>query len=187
MNDLRILCTGNPTKAGITNSISKTFSNVECIHLSNGYDLVSKEGQDKFRAIIKNYNVFVNVSQLSNNSQEALLKIAHESGMTGHVFNIGSIAEYKKWEWYDPAYTAEKRSLRETSLELCSEHFKTTHIIAGGFQDYSNDSPSRMDPQEVANIIKYILNSPINIPVIGIEKITDKATEEYLNGNIHYS
>jgi hypothetical protein len=169
----KIICTGNPNKHGIPNAVSKHFSNTTFISRSSGYDLVSTHGQEKFKSIINNYNVFINVAQLSDGAQEQLLKIAHGAGMQGHIFNIGSIAEYKRWEHADPAYTAEKRSLRETSLELCTEFFKTTHIVVGGFQDSTSNHFSRMDPVEVVNAIKYILNSNINIPIIGVEQIKD--------------
>ena len=137
-----------------------------------GVDLLTSEGLDYFRSKVKECDVFVNVSHIPNNTQERLLKIAHEE-MKGHVFNIGSIAEYTKWEWYDKAYTEEKRSLRETSLNLCSESFKTTHIVVGGFQDYDDNNPDRMNPEEIVKLIKYIINSPVNIPIVGIEKIID--------------
>ena len=169
MHNYKVLCTGNPNKPGIANAVFKIFPNATFISLSNGYDLLTKD-----------YNVFINISQLSNNTQEKLLKIAHEEGMKGNVFNIGSIAEYKRWEWYDSVYTAEKRQLKETSLELCSQYFKTTHITVGGFQDSSNASLSRMDPMEIAKAIVYVLESNVNIPVIGIEKINDEEMKEQL-------
>jgi hypothetical protein len=184
MKSYRILSTGNPNVIGIARAVAQIFPNVDFISLSAGYDLASQDGQEKFRSIIKNYNVFVNISRLPNASQEKLLKIAHEEGMKGHVFNIGSIAEYKRWEWHNHNYTAEKRQLRETSLDLCTEFFKTTHIIVGGFQDYQDSNPNRMDPIEIVKIIKYVLESPVNIPVIGIEKIIDKEMEEHINDRL---
>lgn len=180
MHNYKVLCTGNPNKPGIANAIFQMFPDATFISLSTGYDLLTEDGQAKFRNIIKDYNVFVNVSQLSNNTQEKLLKIAHEEGMNGNVFNIGSIAEYTRWEWYDSNYTAEKRQLKETSLELCSQFFKTTHITVGGFRDSSNTDSSRMDPIEIAKAIVYVLDSKVNIPVIGIEKINDEEMKEQL-------
>lgn len=174
LDNLRVLSTGNPTKPGLAKELSKEFPNADFLSLSTGVDLVSEKGQEYFKSIVANYDVFVNISHLPNNTQEKLLKIAHQAGMKGHVFNIGSIAEYKKWEWYNSEYTAEKRQLRETSLELCSQHFKTTHIVVGGFQDYEDNSPERMDPIEIVNAIKYIINAPIHIPLIGVEKILDE-------------
>lgn len=182
MNNFKVICTGNPNKLGIANAVSKAFPNVDFISLSTGYDLLTDEGLNQFRKIIKNYNVFINVSQLANGAQEKLLKIAHSEGMKGNIFNIGSIAEYKRWEWYNSAYTAEKRQLKETSLDLCSEFFKTTHITVGGFQDSSNSHSNRMDPEEIIKAVVYVLNSKVNIPVIGIEKIDDKEMEANLKG-----
>lgn len=176
----RILCTGNPDKVGIPKAILEQFPDADFISISKGYDLTTDSGQQYFESIIKDYNVFINVAQLTNRSQEKLLRIAHKAGMQGHIFNIGSIAEYKRWEWYDANYTAEKRSLREASLELCSELFKTTHIVVGGFQDASNDNPNRMDPKEIVRAITYILASTINIPIIGIEQIKDAEMQEQL-------
>jgi hypothetical protein len=175
-----ILCTGNPNKVGIPKAVAEAFPQAEFISLSTGTDLTSVEGQEYFKSIIKNYSIFINVAQLSNGSQEKLLRIAHEAGMQGHIFNIGSIAEYKRWEWYSTNYTNEKRSLKEASLELCTEFFKTTHIITGGFQDSTSADPNRMDPKEIINAMKYILNSTVNIPVIGIEKINDIEMQQQL-------
>ena len=53
MDNYRILCTGNPNKPGIPNAVSKYFTNTTFISLSNGYDLITYEGQSKFRDIIK--------------------------------------------------------------------------------------------------------------------------------------
>ena len=64
------------------------------------------------------------------------------------------IKQYKRWEWFDPPYTEEKRKLRETSLELCNQHFKTTHIVLGGFQDNSPNTQFKMDAIEIVNTIK---------------------------------
>lgn len=176
----KIICTGNPDKTGIPKAIRDSFPDATFVSLSNGYDLTSKHGQQQFKRIIKNFNVFVNVAQLTNGAQEHLLHIAHQAGMKGHVFNIGSIAEYKRWEWYDSNYTNEKRSLREASLDLCTEFFKTTHIVTGGFQDSTSADPDRMDPNEIVNAIKYVLNSKVNIPIIGVEKINDSTMQEQL-------
>jgi hypothetical protein len=184
LSNLRVLCTGNPKNPGITQQVAKTFANTDCLHQSMGVDLITLEGMEYFKSIIKNYDVFINVSHIQDRTQERLLKTAYQQGMKGHVFNIGSIAEYKRWEWNDAEYTDEKRQLRETSLELCSEFFKTTHIVVGGFQDYQDSSLDRMDPCEVVKLIKYIIQSPVNIPLVGIEKINDKEMEKILNGRI---
>lgn len=184
LSNLRVLCTGNPNNTGLAKEVLLAFPNAVCLHRSMGVDLRTQEGIDYFTSAVKNCDVFVNISRIEYGIQERLLRIAHEE-MKGHVFNIGSIAEYERWEWYDPSYTNEKRQLRETSLALCTEQFKTTHIVVGGFQDYADNSPHRMDPKEIVNVIKFVLESPVNIPIIGIEKIIDKEMEEHLNGKLH--
>jgi len=180
LNNLRILCTGNPNNEGIAKQVVANFPNTTCISQSMGVDLLTQEGLDYFKSIILNYDVFINISRIANRTQEKLLRIAHASGMQGHVFNIGSIAEYKRWEWHDIDYTDEKRQLREASLNLCTEFFKTTHIVVGGFQDYENACRDRMDPVEIVKMIQYILASPINIPIVGIEKIINVEMNDLL-------
>lgn len=181
---LKILCTGNPNYPGLPKSIEQTFPNTTFISISAGYDLTTDTGLNKFRELVKQFNVFINISKIGNGVQESLLRIVHEEWNAGHVFNIGSIAEYERWEQYDPEYTKEKKRLRDYSLSLSSEKFKTTHIVAGGFQDYSDSNPNRMDPIHIVNIIKYVLESPINIPLVGIEKIIDKELEEQLHDKL---
>lgn len=184
LSNIRVLCTGNPNYEGIAKQVVTAFPNTKCISRSVGIDLLTQEGLDYFESIIPTYDVFINISRIPNRTQEKLLRIAHTAGMKGHVFNIGSTSEYKRWEWYDADYTDEKRQLRETSLDLCTEFFKTTHIVVGGFRDYENDSNDRMDAAEIVKMIQYILESPINIPIVGIEKIIDNETQEHLNAKL---
>ena len=41
-----------------------------------------------------------------------------------------------------------------------------------------------MDPAEIVKMIHYVIRSPINIPIVGIEKIIDKEMRENLNGKL---
>lgn len=170
---MKIACTGNPNDIGIARSIAKVFPNSSFMSRSSGYDLTTHEGLTKFRNDIIEYDVFVNSSQISSGTQELLLNIVREVWTKGHVFNIGSIAEYKRWEWFDPQYTTEKRSLRERSIDLHSEHFKTTHVVVGGFQDASPGTHFKMDPINIANTVKWILECDHDVPIIGIEQASD--------------
>jgi hypothetical protein len=89
------------------------------------------------------------------------------------VFNIGSISEHKKYSWADPDYAIEKQKLRELSLELGDEKFKTTHMIVSGFQAASPGSDKTMDPLHIAKTIQWILNAEFQIPIIGVEQMSD--------------
>jgi hypothetical protein len=170
---MKILCTGNPNDMGIAHAVKRVWPNASFVSRTNGYDLSTQEGLDKFKETIAEYDVFVNNSQVVPGTQETLLNITSKVWTTGHVFNIGSVAEYKRWEWFDPLYSAEKRSLRELSLELCNEHFKTTHIVVGGFQDMSPNTEHKMDPINIVNAINWILTSEFDVPLIGIERLAD--------------
>jgi hypothetical protein len=171
----RILCTGNPKDRGIAQSISKIFPDAEFISRSNGFDLFlpSKDVEEKFREKLKNFNVFVNNSYIGYGCQEQLLKIVREEWSEGYVFNIGTLDEYEKWAWREPEYTEEKRRLRELGLMIGDEKFKTTHIIVGGFQALTPGSANTMDPIHIAESIKWILESPFEVPIIGIQQMSD--------------
>jgi NADP-dependent 3-hydroxy acid dehydrogenase YdfG len=52
-----------------------------------------------------------------------------------------------------------------------SKYLKTTHITVGGLNDGKTENQHNLDPMEVANAIKWILESRVSIPIIGIEKL----------------
>jgi hypothetical protein len=56
----------------------------------------------------------------------------------------------------------------------------------GGFKDASNNHPDRMDPMEIVKSIAYILDSNVNIPIIGIEKIIDSEMQTQLNKKVQH-
>jgi hypothetical protein len=171
----RILCTGNPKDRGIAQSISRLFSNADFISRANGFDLFfsTEDSEKKFREKLKDYNVFINNAYIGQGCQERLLKIVREEWSEGSVFNIGTLDEYEKWAWREPEYTEEKRKLRELGIELGDEKFKTTHIIVGGFQALTPGSSQTMDPIHIAESIKWILEAPFEVPIIGIQQMTD--------------
>jgi len=166
----KILCTGNPNKGTLAKGIREVFPDADFVHLSNGYDFTTQAGLDKFREKIKDYNLFINASRINLGVQLSLLKITREEWLAGHVFNIGSVLEYEHFSWFDPKVTEDKLILRAASIDMCSEKFKTTHIIMGGCKDESPNKDVKMDPASVAKIIQWIANAPnIHIPIIGIE------------------
>ena len=180
MTNFQILCTGNPAHRGIAQAVSRLFPTAKFISRSNGYDLSTETGLDKLKIIIKDYNVLINNAYVDSGVQETILKLAHESWKTGHVFNIGSISEHSKYSWADPEYAIEKQKLRELSLELGDEKFKTTHMVVGGFQAASTGSDNTMDPLHIAKTIQWVLNAEFQVPVIGVEQMTDHI-REYFN------
>jgi len=172
----KILCTGNPMDRGIAQSIQKIYPATEFISRSNGYNFnpFTSELEDRLRSKIANFNILINYSWVTYGVQERILKIASEVWTSGHVINIGSINEDNEiLTKVEPIYTADKISLRKTSLKLNNENFKTTHIVVGGFQATSPGSDPTMDPMHIANAIKWIIESPFEIPIIGIQQSSD--------------
>ena len=175
---MKILCTGNP-KNGIAQSLQLLYPNTTFISRSNGYDLNTTEGLEKFCNLLPDFNVFINHSQLAGDTQCKLLTAVREAWSTGHVINIGSVLEFKKWEFIEPTAAEEKRKLRDLSLELSTEFFKTTHLIVGGLQSCNND-PLRIHTDKVAETIKWILENENHIPLLYVDRVSDELVKRYL-------
>jgi hypothetical protein len=167
---MKILCTGNPV-AGIAKELQSLYPDTCFISRTNGYDLSTIEGIDKFKELLPNYDVFINHSQLLPGTQQLLLQHAYAIWNSGHVINIGSVLEFKQWEWIEPDAAEDKRQLRERSLALGNELFKTTHLIIGGIRD--NDI-CRMHPVHVAKAIMWILENEVHIPMLYIDKLSNE-------------
>ena len=172
----KILCTGNPNDTGIAQCIRTVYPDAVFISRTNGYDFLefSAETEHKVRELIKDHNVFINYSWVGYGVQEKLLRIAAEEWTTGHVINIGSTNEDNKiLTKVEPKYTKDKLALRQASLSLNNEHFKTTHVVVGGFQATSANSKLTMDPINIANTIKWVLEQDFEVPIIGVQQSSD--------------
>jgi len=175
---MKILCTGNPS-AGIACSLKAIYPTTTFISRSNGYDLTTQDGLDKFKSLLPDYNVFINHSQLQSNLQSQLLILVSEAWTHGHVVNIGSVLEFKKWEFIEPLAAEQKRKLQDLSLDLSSEHFKTTHLIVGGLQSSNND-PLRIHTDKIAETIKWVLENENHIPLLYVDRVSDELAKRYL-------
>ena len=174
---MKILCTGNPS-FGIAQSLQKIYPNITFISRSNGYDLTTEEGVSKFKKLVLEYEVFINHSQLESDYQRKLLTYTNQVWSSGHVINIGSVIEFKQWEWIEPTAAEEKRQLRDLSLSLSSEHFKTTHLIVGGLQS-CNDDPLRIHTDRIAETIKWVLENENHVPLLYVDHVSDELIERY--------
>jgi hypothetical protein len=178
---MKILCTGNLSKT-IPYSLSKLFPDIDFISRSNGYDLDTSEGRIQFKNIIIDYDVFINHSELPGDGQCELLHIAHDVCTNIKVINIGTVLELEEWAWYNPNTHIVKNKLKKLSLSLNSEKFKTTHLIIGGLASIeSGVDHQRLNGMQVAEVIKYIIDSPINIPLMHIENTNDELMQHYMN------
>lgn len=171
-NNYKILCTGNPNDYTVARAIKQIFPNADFACRSTGYDLRMWDPADEehFKKNIVNYNVLINSSFVSNGAQQKILEITHGLWQSGHVFNIGSTAEYEGRNSFLPHYSVQKRALRDMSLSMCSSKFKTTHLTVGGLNDNKPGNENNLDTIHVATAIKWILDNNTQIPIIGIEK-----------------
>jgi hypothetical protein len=175
---MKILCTGNPT-FGIAQSLQKLYPDTTFVSRTNGYDLTTEEGLTKFKNLLPKFDVFINHSQLPGDLQRILLTHTRKAWTRGHVVNIGSVMEFPNWEWIEPTAAEEKRKLRDLSLNLSTEYFKTTHLIVGGLQSCNND-PLRIHTDRVAETIKWVLENENHIPLLYVDHVSDELVKRYL-------
>jgi hypothetical protein len=168
---MKILCTGNPDIWTIAHGVNKVFTDCEFVHKSNGYDFLTQEGLDKFRHKVKDFDVFINASRIQHGVQSTLLKIVREEWTKGHVINIGTTMEFHFFHHIDPECAKDKLKLRNLSLDMYDEQFRTTHLIVGGHKDMSGRGEDKLDSIHIANAIKWVLESSklFHVPIISVE------------------
>ena len=173
MTDFKILCTGNPNDYTVARAVKTIFPEADFASRNTGYDLRMWDPKDEefFKTQIVNYNVLINSSFVSGGAQQKILEITADIWKKGHIFNIGSTAEYEGRKSFFPLYSVQKRALRDMSLSLNSLNLKTTHMTVGGLNDNKPGHEDWLEPIEIAKSIKWILESQVDIPIIGIEKI----------------
>ena len=169
MTPQRILCTGNPdVPYTIASGVKELWPDATFVSKSLGYDLEFTEANtsDRFEQLLKQHNVFINASRLYNGAQLKLLEIANRVWKYGHVVNIGSAHEYR----VDDDYSRSKLELRKRSIALNTYRFRTTHIILGGIKNHLPERQEWMTSIEIAHCIKWVLDSPYDIPILGFEQ-----------------
>lgn len=180
---IRMICTGRPSHGGIASSINRYYPEAFFVSRRNGYDLTTDIGYNKFKESVKNYNVFINHSHIKLGLQENLLRdvfnIWSEENIQGHIITIGSVIELEEWKTLDLEIAKEKLSTRNTGLMLNCESIKTTHIITSGFDRYGPEKDIKLKPDKIVEIIKFILESDIDIPLIFIEKTNDDRIKKW--------
>jgi len=175
----KIICTGNPKGIGIAQEIKKLYPDTFFVSRESGFDLMTIEGVAKLKKILPDYNVLINSTYIDSGFQQELLEYTSTIWKTGNVFNIGSIDEYKKFatnnKWHDVNI-----NLKEAGLLLTNENFKVTHITVGGFQSYVKPgSEPTMHPRHIAETIKWILNAEFEVPVIGVQQMSQYIRDYY--------
>lgn len=172
-----ILCTGNPTHATVASAVHAVFPTADFASRATGYDLRfwTPGSEDYFCEQVKNYSVFINSSFICGGGQLQLLETTHrvwtQHGITGHIINIGSTAEWDGIASSYPEYSIQKRALRDRSLQLDNKQIKTTHIIAGGLNDGLAGHEQWLSLDQLAQTIKWVLDNPCRIKLISLETL----------------
>jgi hypothetical protein len=164
----KVLCTGNPSHRGIAMSVKEWFPDADFVSRTNGFDLTTLDGINKLKYILPKYNLIINNAYIAPGMQCRILDLINEVGVTGYVFSIGSVAEFKTVRHYTPEYGLEKEQLRNRSIELLSPTLKTTHIIVSGFQDQQSTSDFKMSANEIVKSIQWVLDSTYAVPCISV-------------------
>lgn len=178
----KILCTGNPEHIGIAREIKNIFPDTVCVSRSSGFDLRTEQGLLRLKNIIPTFDVLINNAHVGPGVQFKIFEMARQSWNAGHVFNIGSIDEYDQFAHVNPRSNEEKNHLKHLAVEYNNDIFKVTHITVGPFESSAKPLPEpldRLDPKHIAETIKWILECNFDVPVIGIQRLTDKVSKLY--------
>jgi NADP-dependent 3-hydroxy acid dehydrogenase YdfG len=172
MHNIRILVAGN-SNYGLAKEILKLYPDAFFASRTTGFDLTSKDGQDKLANVITDYDVFINCSALWKFNQTVLLDTIYKKCMTEnhhpYIICIGSTTDRVKkgGAWL---YNAEKKALRDYCNTLGMNGVwgaapKLTLISFGSLSNVQDKHPDRkcLDINRAAEYIKWLLNQPSDI------------------------
>jgi len=148
--------------------VKEWFPHADFVSRTNGFDLTTLDGIIKLKSILLDYNLIINSAYIAPGMQCKILDLINEVGVTGYVFSIGSVAEFKTVRHYTPEYGLEKEQLRDRSIELLSPTLKTTHVTVSGFQDQKSTSDFKMSAGEIIKCIQFVLDSNYAVPCISV-------------------
>lgn len=178
---MKILMTGNPEE-NIAKAIKEEYPETHFVSRSENsnyqMDLCNDSNIEKLSKISLNYDVFINSSLLKNFYQTIILQHVwtewRSVNKSGHIISFGSSADY--WIRADnKLYGIEKRSLRDLNRSLSlhvqwyDSKIKTTYFAFGGVNTPNSEKQwpafSKHTTTEIANNVKWIIESPININI----------------------
>ena len=188
---IKVLTTGNP-KYGLAAGIQATF-NSSFASRSNGYDLSTDDGMDKFCHVACHYDVVIincYTEKMNNYSQARLLHKLYvgwqETGNSGHIICIGSISDHintaQPWMKYI-SYSSEKLALKQLcqtinhNRDTVSPNIKCTYVSLGHmhtpYVDNLHPAETKLNTEYVASVLKWIIDAPECIEEITLTKYTN--------------
>lgn len=181
----KIITTGNPNY-GLASSIKNT----DYASRSNGYDLSTDDGMQKFCNTATQYDVVIlncYTEKMNNYSQVRLLHMLYEkfceNKIPVHFVCIGSISDHinKEQPWLKYiSYGAEKLALQrlcETinhNRENITPYIKCTYISLGHMHtplvDRYHPEEVKLNTEYVAEVIDWIISAPECVESITVTK-----------------
>lgn len=182
---MKILTTGNPNY-GLASAINRT----SYASRSNGYDLSTDEGMDKFCHVATHYDVIIlncYTEKMNNYSQVRLLHklymLFEATKQNVHIISIGSISDHinKEQPWLKYiSYGSEKLALKQLcetinhNRDSVTPNIKCTYISLGHMHtplvDSYHPDEVKLDTKYVAEVIDWIINAPECIESITLTK-----------------
>lgn len=182
---MKIITTGN-SKYGLASAIQNT----DYASRSNGYDLETDDGIQKFCQLALGYDVVIlncYTEKMNNYSQVRLLHELYiqsiESNLKIHLIAIGSISDHinKEQPWLKYiSYGSEKIALKNLCETInhnrvsISPNVKCTYVSLGHMHtplvDKYHPDEVKLNTTYVASIIKWIIDAPECIEAITITK-----------------
>lgn len=172
MCNRRVVCTGNPDRAGtLASGFKKIFPDAVFLCRSTGWDLTdtSDANKQKLATVFAKSNTFLNCSYVAPLVQSWLLTTCHETVKFCDVINIGSAHEFGVDS--SEIYKSSKQDLRTLSLKYNSFRFSTCHLIVGGIKtDNSEQKKDWLDIDLICNTVVSIWQLPYIVPLMYMEQ-----------------
>lgn len=181
---MKILITGNPNYSGLCSGLKTVLydKHVTYISRNNNYDLTDIPS---IVNIAKNFNVFINSTNIPNDGQLNLLNAVYDSWAYGQIINVSTSSVYwnnqKNPEYYYRKLRLEKRSKELSGLSI--EQGKGPRVSCIAFGELDTESQRSRNDQRVkimldlaANYIKLLIDAPpeLNINYLCIDPVQTK-------------
>lgn len=183
MDDLKIICTGNP-EFGVAKEIAERFPNTTFVSRTGwGYDLTQDSYKRKLAEKALNYDVFINGSALWQYHQTMLLDVVFKSAQKArkrlHIVSLGSTTDRttKGSDWH---YQQEKKALKSTSNALGLKSVWTggprvSYVTFGTLENNAHKHPGRqvMTMAEAVDLVEWVMYCPphLNINELSVDPL----------------
>ncbi len=170
---MKILVTGNPNYEGLCQGLSQILTgyDVTFVSRSNGYDL---SNVPLITEIARNYNIFINSTNVPNDGQLKLLESIYENCNLEHIINVSTTSVYwtnkKRLDYFESKSRLEQRSKELSSLSI--ENKNNTRVSCIAFGELNTQSQrDRKDGREkmllttAAQYVKLLIDSPPTINI----------------------